>query len=53
MVWAVLGALAAVFVVLIGMSAWHIRRRHMQYWLPAYLKDRRRFQEHRSSGQGA
>jgi hypothetical protein len=44
MVWAFVGALATMFVILIGMTLWHIRRRHMQRWLPAYLKERRRFQ---------
>ncbi|MBI3822937.1 MAG: hypothetical protein HY289_09715 [Planctomycetes bacterium] len=42
--WVVGGAVAATVVVFIGLVAWQIRRRHMQRWLPAYLRERHRFQ---------
>ncbi len=42
--WVVGGAVAAIVAIFVGMIAWQIRRRHMQRWLPAYLKERGRFQ---------
>jgi hypothetical protein len=44
MAWAVVDTLAAVLFVFVGMTWLQIRRRHMLRWLPAYLKERRRFQ---------
>jgi hypothetical protein len=37
MIWFSLGV-AAVFTLGAGLIAWHVRRRHMQRWLPAYLR---------------
>src|SRR5436309_15236798 len=42
--WAVGGAIAAVVILFFGAVWWQIRCRHMQRWLPAYLKERHRFQ---------
>jgi hypothetical protein len=44
MVWAVVGVLAAALIVGSAGAIWQIRRRHMQRWLPTYLRERRRFQ---------
>ncbi len=38
------GVLAAGLIVGGAGLVWHIRRRHMHRWLPAYLRDRARFQ---------
>jgi hypothetical protein len=43
MEWVVGSGLAA-FILLVGLVAWQIRRRHLDRWLPAYLKERQRFQ---------
>jgi hypothetical protein len=36
------GAIAVGLIVAMGVVVWQIRRRHMQYWLPAYWQDRGR-----------
>ncbi len=41
MIWYALG-LTAALAIGAGSCAWHIRRRHMHRWLPAYLRDMRR-----------
>jgi hypothetical protein len=38
MIWAFVSVAAAIGV-LAGLLVWHIRRRHMQRWLPAYLRE--------------
>ena len=43
MEWAALGVVAAVGLML-ALTWWQIRRRNMQRWLPAYLRERGRFQ---------
>ena len=44
MPWVVLGVLAALVLVFVGMVTWQIRRRFMHYWLPTYLSERSRYQ---------
>lgn len=42
--WAIGGAVAVIFISFVGMVVWQVRRRHMQYWLPTYLRERGRYQ---------
>jgi hypothetical protein len=49
--WVVGGGIAAICVLFIGMVWWQIRRRDMQRWLPAYLKERQRFQTPKSDDE--
>ena len=42
--WAIGGAVAAIIVIFVGLVTWQVRRRHMQRWLPAYWRERTRFQ---------
>ena len=44
MVFYALGAFAALLLLLLATVIWQIRRRHMEIWLPAYWRDRHRFQ---------
>jgi hypothetical protein len=42
--WLVCGAFAGVFLLLLAMTWLQIRRRHMQRWLPTYLREQQRYQ---------
>jgi hypothetical protein len=44
MPWIVGGLFAALMLLATGAIAWQIRRRHMERWLPAYFRERPRFQ---------
>src|SRR5437868_3299286 len=43
MIWSIVGGSAVLVSALIGAAAWQLRRRHMQRWLPTYLRQWRRF----------
>jgi hypothetical protein len=45
MAWGVGGAVALVIALFGALIVWQIRRRHMLRWLPAYWRERRRFQK--------
>src|SRR5262245_1265271 len=42
--WLVVGLAITGIVLFLAAAAWQIRRRHMERWLPAYFRERERFQ---------
>src|SRR4030095_4610521 len=44
MIWVVPGAVAAGLIVFVALLAWQARRRNLQRWLPAYWRERGRYQ---------
>ena len=44
MIWLAAGTIAAVLLAFFAFIAWQIRRRNLRRWLPAYWRERKRYQ---------